>query len=777
MPRVRKRKSDRSPNRTMLRRALFLLSVCGIVAFIVLGVQLYRIQILEHDRYESAAIESQVRETTVAANRGTIYDRTGKILAMSYTVETIYISPKEIQMYNEDPVFIAQSLANLLGVDYAKILEMTADTSSWYKTVARKVERETADRVREFKNEHDLKGVKIEPDSKRSYPYSSLAAHVIGFVGMENKGMSGIEYSLDPLLAGTAGSIARMKNSAGTDMLFTKFEDYYDAEPGSNLTLTVDTTIQYYMEKHLRQAVADYDVQNGAAAIAMNPQTGAILGMVSLGDFDLNNYQLVAEDVQTEIDALEDPDAAASALDRAQQLQWRNKGVMDTYEPGSTFKLITLAMALEEGTVHIHDSFFCDGRINVTGREADDPVKCWKLQGHGAQTLTQAVQHSCNVAFVNIGLRMGTQTFYKYCEAFGFFDRSENRGAQLSGKTGIELPGEEGSLWWSYDTFVSQNLSQLAAASFGQTFNITPLQLITAVSACVNGGYLMQPYLVNNVTDAEGETISHTEPTVVRQVISEETSATVRGIMEQVVGDRVEGTGKNAYVAGYRIGGKTGTSTNTVKEGETGEKEYIVSFIGVAPMDDPQIAILVLLDCPSQATGIYPSGGQMGAPTVGKMMADILPYLGVEAQYTEDEVQRMDRSVPSLVGLSVEEAQSNLMADGFNFRVIGPGGAVTKQLPSAGAVVAVGSQVILYADAEPSEEQEEVPDLTGLTYSIARERLGYYGLFLRTNSSLYYESATIQVTTQSIVPGTLVDHGTVVEVSLADKDATNYGMY
>jgi stage V sporulation protein D (sporulation-specific penicillin-binding protein) len=741
----------------------------------VLGVQLYNIQIINHDRYESAAIEQQVRETTITASRGTIYDRNGKILAMSATAETIFISPAEIEMYGEDPALIAQGLSEILGVDYGKILEMSADTSSWYKTVARKVEQETADKVREFKNEHELKGVKIETDTKRYYPYSSLAAHIVGFVGMENTGKSGVEYSMDKELTGKSGRIVRAKNSAGTDMLFTKYEDYYDAENGSDLRLTVDATIQYYLEKHLEQACEDYDVLNGAAAIAMDPKTGGILGMASLGNFDLNNYQIVADDVQAEIDACTDEEQAAAMLSDAQNKQWRNKAISDTYEPGSTFKIITLASALEEGVVSLEDEFFCGGNIAVPGR--DDPVNCWRTTGHGAQTLTQAVQHSCNVAFVNIGLRLGPEVFYKYCEAFGFFKAVEDPMQQLSGKTGIRLPGESGSIWWSHDVFCSENLSQLAVAAFGQTFNITPLQLITAVSACVNGGYLMEPYVVSEVVSGDGETVKKTEPTVVRQVISEETSATVRGILEQVVGDKKEGTGRTAYVAGYHIGGKTGTSTNTTTEATTGEKQYIVSFIGFAPTDDPKVVILVLLDSPSKETGIYISGGQMGAPTVGKIMADVLPYMGVEPEYTDDELQRMDKTVPGLAGMSLDEAAAILGEVGLTYRTIGTGSTVTTQLPASGAVVASGSEVILYTDSEPSEELEEVPDLTGLTYDIARQRLGYYGLFLRTDNGMPTISATVQIAGQSVAPGTQVEHGTVIEVTLADYDNSIYGRY
>lgn len=768
------RQNARRPNSMMLRRTLFLLVVCGIVAFLVLVAKLYQVMVVQHDYYENMAISQQVRETEIAASRGTIYDTNGKILAKSASVDTIFISPAEITKYDEDPVLIARSLSEILGVDYGKILEMTSDTKSWYKVVARKVESDVSDQVRAFKEENNIVGVKIEADTKRYYPYGSLAAHIIGFVGTDNSGLSGIESRYDDSLSGSKGRVVRATDRNGTDMLFVDYEDYYDASNGENVTLTLDATIQYYMEKHLQQAVEDYDVQNGAAAIAMDPNTGAILGMSSLGNFDLNDYQAVSEEAQAEIDAAESDEEAAELLSAAQQLQWRNKALSDTYEPGSTFKIITLAMALEEGLVDDNSTFYCGGSTNVLGRT--DPLKCWKTGGHGSQTLTQAIQHSCNVALVQIGQKVGAQTFYKYAEAFGFLNLTENMDATLTAKTGIDLAGESGSIWWSQNTFYdTENLSQLASASFGQTFTITPLQLITAVSACVNGGNLMKPYVVKNVTDSSGKIVSANEPTVVRQVVSEQTSAKVREILEKVVGDPVDGTGKNAYVAGYRIGGKTGTSEKVAQDVAGGPKEYIVSFIGVAPADDPQIVILVLLDTPSNDCGVYISGGQMAAPTVGKMMADILPYMGVEPEYTDTEKTYMDKTVPNVTGLTVEQAKAALQEVGLNARVIGDGDKITQQLPGGSTVVASGSTILIYAGAEPSAEQEQMPDLTNLTYETARDRLAAYGLYLRTNSSITSTSQIIS--DQSIAEGTLVEHGTVVEVTLVTNDTSMIGRY
>ena len=763
------------PNRMMLRRTLFLLSVCGIAAFLVLGARLYQIQIVQHDEYEAAAIAQQVRETTVSAARGTIYDRNGVVLAMSAGVDTVYISPAEIERYDEDKEAIARGLSEILGVDYETILKKAGNTNSWYEVVARKVEEDVAEQVRQFKSDGGYVGIKIESDTKRYYPNGSMAAHVIGFVGLDNTGLGGIESRYDSVLSGESGYVMRSTTAAGTDMLYSSYEDYVDARDGDSISLTIDAVIQNYVEKHLAQAVEDYDIQNGAAAICMEVDTGAILSMVSLGNFDLNDYQTISAEAEAEISSTaQSEDEYNELYALAQQQQWRNKAISDTYEPGSTFKIITLAMALEEGVVSENSSFYCGGSMNVLGRGT--PLKCWKHGGHGSQTLTQAVQHSCNVAFVNIGQLVGEEKFYEYAEGFGFIERTADTSQQLTAKTGIDLGGESGSIWWSEDVFCNpENLSQLAAASFGQTFNITPIQLITAVSACVNGGNLMKPYLVQSISDSEGNLISQTEPELVRKVISEDTSAAVCRILEQVVGDQVEGTGHNAYVAGYRIGGKTGTSTKTTKE-ISGEKEYIVSFIGFAPADDPEIAILVLLDDPSSESGIYISGGQMAAPVVGKMMADILPYLGVEPEYSDSELAAADRTVPDVSGMSLTEARSALTEAGLNCRVIGEGDTVTDQLPRAGAVIASGSEVLLYAGQSPSPVEETMPDLRGLSYEAAIEKLRGLGLYVTAGNGVTDAQSEL-ISGQSIAPGESVEHGTVIEVTLYKNESSMLGIY
>lgn len=760
------------PNRQMLRRTLFLMAVCGIAAFSLLLARLFKLQIIDHSYYEQLAIRQQLREAPTSAARGIIYDRSMNPLAVSASVDNVYLSPAEIEMYGEDKALIADGLADILGLDRNDILKKANESGSWYVTVARKVESDKADEVRRFKTEHGLRGVRLETDTKRYYPNSSLACHLIGFVGTDNYGLEGIEAQYNSALAGTAGRTVRATNAYGAELLFSRFEEYSPGEDGFDIVTTVDSTIQYYVEKHLRQAVEDYDIQNGAGAIAMDVNTGAILAMASLDGYDLNNFLAVSDAAQAHIAAAATEEEAKALLAEAQARQWRNKALSDTYEPGSTFKIITLAMALEEGRVSPADSFYCPGTVSVVGRTS--PIRCWKYGGHGSQTLTQAVQHSCNVAFVNIGQRIGAETFYKYCEGFGFLKLTEDKDANLTATTGIDLAGESGSIWWSQNTFCAEkNLSQLAAASFGQTFTITPLQLVTAVSACVNGGRLMQPYVVESMLNPDGTDAFRHSPKTVRQVISEKTSAQLREILEKVVGDPTDGTGRNAAVSGYRIGGKTGTSEKVSLEAKTGQKEYIVSFVGFAPADEPKLALLVFLDTPSNKSGVYISGGQMAAPVVGRMLADILPYMGVKP---ETGGESADAVMPLVVDMPLDKAADAVKDAGLEYRTIGGGSTVTAQLPLSGTALAAGSQIILYLGAEPSQELETVPELNGMSYADARDTLSYYGIYINTSSPVT-DAARQTVSAQSISPGALAPHGATVEVSLINSDESMLGRY
>jgi len=751
------------PNKGMVGRTLSLMAVFGIVAFIVLVLQLYKVQIVDHELYESNAVEQQVRDTTISASRGAIYDRNMNTLAMSATVSTVYISPAELIMYEEEDmrVMISSRLSEILGADYDSIEAKWLDTKSWYKTVAVKIESELADQVRQFKNEYDLKSVHIVPDTKRYYPNGSLASQIIGFVGVDNTGLEGIEAVYDSYLQGTNGRIVRVANEKGVDLPYSGYENYYDSSDGDSLVLTVDDRVQHYLEKNLAQAIEDYQVQDGAMGIVMDVKTGAVLGMTSLPNYDLNNYLEVNEETLAKLGAQglsesEYNDAVYDALLK----QWRNRIISDSYEPGSTFKIITLAMGLEEGVVSENDSFPCDGTVMVKGRT--EPIHCWNRDGHGAQNLAEAAQHSCNPAFVNIALKVGAERFYDYIEAFGFF-----------GSTGIDLYGEGNSIWWTEDVFEDRtNHSQLAAAAFGQTFTITPLQLITAVSAVANGGYLMEPYVVSKVLDSDGNVVENHEPTVLRQVISEETSERACKILETVVGSP-GGTGKNAYVAGYRVAGKTGTSTDTITEAETGKKEYMVSFVGFAPADDPEIAVLVILDNPSSESGIYPSGGVMAAPVVGSIMYDVLPYLGVEPDLgIEGESGVYEIKVPNVKTYSVTEAKTTMEELGFKVKVVGSGSVVTDQAPQANVSIAPNSTVVIYAGEEKPDKTIKVETLNGMSYRQAKAVLEQDGLFIRSVGVPPSEALTIVVASQSISPGSEVAYGTVVQVTLIDNDSS-----
>ena len=764
---------ENEPNQMTTRRTVILMLLCGIVAFIVLIAQLGHIMIGQHDEYESAAVEDQVRSTTVNASRGTIYDTKMLILAQSATVETVYISPFEMVRYGEDKEAIAAALSRILDVDYDSIMRKWEDTASWYKTVRVKVEKDLADQVRAYVNGGFLEdpnyrnkdtesakrgylcSVHLIEDTKRYYPYSSLGSQLIGFVGADNYGLDGIEAMYNSTLEGVNGRIVRTAAANGTDMLFTGYEEYHDAEDGNSIVLTLDATVQFYLRKNIEQAVADNEIKNGGMGIVMDVKTGAILGMVSVPDYDLNNYSLLSDYYQAKLDAEWDPVTMTEQdyNDRyleLPQLQWRNRAITDTYEPGSTFKIITLAACLEDGAVTRDDHFNCGGAMQVLGRT--DPLHCWRRSGHGDQTLAQSAQNSCNVAFATMGMRLGAKRFYDYMEAFGLFDR-----------TGIDLYGESSSIWWSHQVFEDpRNHSQLASASFGQTFNITPIQLITAISATMNGGYLMKPYIVRQILDEDGTVVANVNPTVVRQVISEETSKTVREIIETVVSSPT-GTGKNASVAGYRVGGKTGTSE---KVGQASD-DYMVSFIGIAPMDDPQVAVLVILDSPDRTSGLNISGGSMVAPTVGNILADILPYLGVEEAGGSAS---FNVAVPNVRSATVADAKAQLQSLGFAVQVRGDGDIVTDQAPVGNLKIVEGSTVILYAGEEKPTELVTVPDMTGKSFRAAKQYFEAFGLFIKSAGVMPSDSKTIEVQRQSISPGETVNFGTVVEIGLIDTN-------
>lgn len=783
----KKRENDRRANRTVLWRSIFLMVVFGVVVFIPLLWKLWDIQIVKHEYYQELAINQQTGDLPISADRGTIYDTKGNILSISATVQTVVLSPRRVvelqQEYAEavaeakegdgeypdypEPTdeFIASGLSAILGVEESAVLDHLA-TDKAYRVVKSKVEEDVAAQVLAFVSENKLSNsIYLEPDSKRYYPYSSLASHVIGFVNSENQGAYGLEARYNDVLSGESGRVVTAKNAKGTDML-TRYENYIDSVDGENIHLTLDATIQSYLESALAEGIETYEVRYGGFAIAMDPKTCAILGMASSPEYDLNNPQTVADSdtIQGLLWLAGKADESGYSLGDAQQAQWRNKALNDTYEPGSTFKSLVLAAALEEGVVSESDTFTCTGSYKV----ADRTIKCHKHEGHGTQTLAEAVENSCNPAFIMIGQKLGAEKFYDYMERYN-----------VIGMTGVDIPGEASSenLWWSRDLFTSPNgITSLATASFGQRFQVTPIQLITAVASVINGGHLMEPYVVDYTTDGDGNVLYQHQATEVRQVVSEATSETVRTILEGVVDG---GTGKNAYMAGYRIGGKTGTSETTTRD-----EHNIVSFVGFAPANDPQVIVLLAYDGPTPVTpgsnytagGYYISGGNMGAPMAGQLIANILDYMGVQKQYTPEEISGADTMVPKLTGHYLDYAKSLLEQSGLTCRVVGEGTVVRGQIPAQGAYIPGNSQVVLYLDGEEvPTDQVEVPNVIGLTPEEVQSALTKAGLYLRATGATDYYSGSCKAASQSIAESTLVDLGTVVEVRFVDGSIQDYG--
>ena len=744
----RKNENVRRANRIIQTRSFVLMILMGVVMFVLLFFRLFDLQITRHEELQGKAVNQQTRRTVVTANRGTIYDAGGNILAISSSAETIILSPLEIDNAvndTEDPVSwteesLAAGLAEILGKDASAIRKRMDNVKSQYEVIQLRADEDTAAKVRSYVDENKIAGVHLVADTKRYYPYGSLAAQVIGFVGDENTGLYGLEAYYEKELEGQSGLVISSKDQAENDMLYT-YEQYFAAKNGSDLTLTLDTTIQYYLEKGIESMVDKFSAANGASGIVMDAKTGGILAMASYPNYDLNDFLTVSD--QTLQERIERGESTVADM---QLLQWRNKALNDTYEPGSTFKILTLSAALEEGVVDKTTTVNCGGSVNISGYT----IHCSNKNGHGLQTLVQSVGNSCNPAFINYGLRIGSEKFYEYMRSFG-----------LMNTTGIDLGGEAVGVFAADSSFTQLDL---ACYAFGQNFTVTPLALIAAQAACVNGGYLHTPYLVERITDSDGNVTYRHDDTPVRQVISEQTSATVRECLEYVV---ASGTGKNGQVAGYRIGGKTGTAD----KGQTGD--VVVSFLCFAPADDPQVIMLITMDTPSRATGTYVSGGNMVAPTASTVMAEILPYLGVEPSYSAEELLGMDTTVPNVIGMSVEEAKAKLKDRALSYKIVGDGETITDQTPAGGAIIPGKSSVILYVGEEKSTDKCVVPHLIGKTPSEANTTATAAGLLIRFSGTTGSESSSVRVLSQSIDEGTEVEAGTVITVQLGDTSVTD----
>ena len=748
------------------RRILLTGLVLGMLAFVPVGVQLFKLMVVDYGYYSNLALRNQSRTTNVTTDRGQILDRNLNILAASETVETVYLDPHELKQSKADIALIAETLGEILELDPQWITEQAGDIRQRYKRLKAKVPWETADQIRSFINENGIKGIHLEPESKRYYPYGSLASQVIGFANTSNTGSEGIEAAYNSFLEGSAGKVVTTKGNNEMDMPFS-YEDFRVPEDACDVVLTLDATVQACLENQMRLAITRYDVQNGAFGIVMNVKTGEILAMATLDGYDPNQYLQVSDpDVeQLRLEYLRYPEgsegytqgkaAYQEALKTAQLKQWRNRCISDGYEPGSTFKVLTMAAALDSGAITLDTAFHCSGAEQIPGRA--QRLHCWRHQGHGSQKTPQALQNSCNLAFAHIALKLGGETFYEYVKNFGILE-----------KTGIDLAGESKGIFFDKALVTDTDkwgTASLTSGSFGQTFKLTPLQLVRAISAVVNGGTLMEPYLVSQVLDKDGNIILEQTPTEVRRVISEETSRTMCELMESVV---TEGTAKNASVAGFRIGGKTGTSEKIDVFDENGNRvlDKIVSFVGVAPMDDPQYIVLVALDTPSRQTGIYISGGVMAAPTVGAVMADILPYLGVERSDESGQLVTMEE----MRGLSAGEADARLRELGLTMEVQGSEETVTAQIPAAGTPVPYGSQVLLYFGQEIEETPVTVPDFSGMNRQQANDTAGKLGLYIQISGNPGLE-ATVTVTDQSIEKNTQVPPGTTIRLEFTDQAA------
>ena len=797
-----RRKSDaaRRANQIVRSRTVLVMLLLGIVTFAALFWRLYDLQIRQHAELQEKAISQQTRSAVVSASRGTIYDRNLNTLAISATAETVLISPLDIEKSVEsqkeeqakaaqkaadkgqdyappvlrDQSYIARGLSRILGLEQGAIEERMEKTNSQYEILKKKTDQTISDEVRRFingeidpegnevpeKQRVKLRGVWLQPDSKRYYLYSSLASGVIGFVNGDGIGSVGLEAKYDDTLTGTAGYTISARNASGSELLYN-YEQYYDAENGHSRVLTLDANVQLSLENGLENMLKKYDAKNGGTGIVMDVNTGAIIAMASYPNYDLNDYGTIFDAaLQKKLNAdLEKIDAnrstyeseeayaaaRAKAINSAMQSQWRNKCIDSTYEPGSTFKPITLAAALEEGKVSKSSTFYCGGYTTVPGWSSR--IWCSNHSGHGQQTLIEAVGHSCNPAFIKMGLSIGTETYYKYLKSFGLMD-----------KTGIDMIGEVKGLFVDEDYFNSQVVS-LASYSFGQTFNVTPIELIRAQAACINGGYLYEPYIVDQVLDEDGNVLSQHDTTPVRQVISEETSAIVREALEYVVSS---GSGKNGQVAGYRIGGKTGTADKTGTRKTT--REVVVSFMCFAPADDPQYIMLLTMDTPSRNTGTAVYGGTMVAPTASQIMGEILPALGIEPDYSAEELSGADAAVPYVVGKTAEEAKAALKSAGFTYRTVGSGETVTDQTPAGGAIVPNNASVVLYLGAEKSDTPSTVPDVTGKTPTEANKALTNAGLIMKVAGATSASGGSVTAISQSAEAGSQLPAGSVVTV-------------
>ncbi len=723
--------------RTVLTLLLLVIGGFGTIIF-----SLVRLQLIDGPSLQMRAVDQYLKDTPLTAKRGTIYDCNMKPLAESATVWDVILAPAYMDSKKQD--IIASGLSKILGMKKEDILKRCKNKKSYYEILKKKVESDTRSQILKFKNDNKLTNeIRLVEDYKRYYRYGAFASTVLGFTGTDNQGLAGVEAEYDNELTGTDGRLVEAKNAVGTDMPF-QYEQEVQAKDGNSLVLTIDEVVQHYLEKNLEEGLADNNVQNRCCAIVMNVKTGAILGMAVKGDFDPNNPFVIADKTKAaEIEKITDSAAKTEAKKNAQLEQWRNKCVSDTYYPGSVFKMITASAALEENLVSESTPFNCPGYLTFNGRKVHD----WKRGGFGHLTFAQGVCKSSNVVFMQVGQKLGTNLFSKYFSAFGF-----------AGKTGIDLPGESRSIFCSESSMTALDLAEV---SIGQTNKITPIQMITACCAVANGGYLVQPHVVSKILDSDGNIVKTISTEPKRQVVSAETSRRMCKILQE---DATTGTAKSGYIAGYRVAGKTGTSQKTELKGKS---EHISSYCGFAPADDPQVAMLVFYDEPHGPNGYY--GSQVAGPTFLKTMTEVLPYLGVEPKYTDEELQKLDGVSPEVVGKTVAEAKNAITKEGLTAVVYGSGPKVISQVPGPGKNIPKEGTVVLFTDSKSSAKTVSVPKLKGLTLAQANRTAAAAGLNISIAGAALTSSNAVS-TTQDIAEGTKVAPGTVVTVTFSESN-------
>lgn len=729
----------------MWRRTLFVLCFLFMSGFIIVAVRLFKLQIIDGAKLQKMAIDQQLKDTKISAQRGTIYDRNMKPLAQSATVWTVVLEPAYLKDDSERKV-VASGLSKILDMDEEDLLEK-AQKKSYYMVVKRKVDSETKDKIVEFKKNNKISsGVRLIEDHKRYYLYKNFLASVLGFTGTDGQGLAGLEEYYNDYLTGEAGRVVTAKNALGTDMPFD-YEQMIPAKNGCSLILSIDESIQHFMEKNLEQGILDNKVKNRAAAVMMNVKTGEILGLAVKGDFDPNEpFKIYDQEEAQRIDALSSEEKTKERA-IAWEKQWRNKAVSDTYYPGSVWKIITSSMAIEENIVSENTMFTCSGGIHPY--PGAPLVRCWKKSGHGSETFVQSVCNSCNPVFMMLGQSLGAEKFYRYYKAFGFAE-----------KTGIDLPGEAKDIFFSKDGSMAP--MDLVVASFGQNFSITPIQMLTAVCAVANGGNLVKPHIVDRIIDDNGNIVKSFDTVVKRKVISENTAKRVCAILHT---NATIGTAKNGYVAGYRIAGKTGTSEK-VGLSRSGGMDYISSYCGFAPADDPQVALIVYFDTP---TGDSHYGGAVAGPAFANIMKEVLPYLGIEKKYTEEEAKNLEVSMPNLIGMEVYKAKEEAQRLSLRAIVKGNGKNVIKQIPEGSKMVPKGGTVVLYTDEDSTNSTVIVPNFVGLSISEVNKLAGDSDINVVIRGASEGQDGII-AKSQSIKEGTRVTSGSIVVVDFIQVD-------